>query len=306
MPTPLLTASVTVWCAAPGAAGVRASAWLSPDEARRAAAFRRADDRERFVTGRALVRAALGERLDVAPTDVAVLLGPPHGAAPGRPFVEGAPSFSIAHAGGWVLVAVVGAVTCSPGLEADATDDRSLVLAAGNGTGAGVDVGVDVESTEQARDHLTDLLDAVPPGERPADGWDAESFTRSWARREAVLKAVGTGLLAPRDDLLLSPADRAAAVVHSRGAVPAPDRLALRDLELPSVPSGARPSPSASESVTLGGQVGHPRRASPSPSAGETHLAAVALCSPGAPVAFSTVELADGPTLLSRHGLGNP
>ncbi|MFJ4106918.1 4'-phosphopantetheinyl transferase family protein [Oerskovia enterophila] len=278
MPTPLLTASVAVWCAAPGAAGVRASAWLSPDEARRAAAFRRADDRERFVTGRALVRAALGERLNVAPTDVAVLLGPRDGAAPGRPFVEGAPSFSIAHAGGRVLVAVVGAVTGSRGVAGDATSDGDLDLA------AGVDVGVDVESTAPARDHLTDLLDAVHPGERPAGGWDAESFTRSWARREAVLKAVGTGLLAPRDDLLLSPADHAAAVVRSGGAVPAPDRLALRDLELPSEQSGARPSPSASE----------------------THLAAVALCSPGAPVAFSTVELADGPTLLSRHGLGNP
>lgn len=278
MPTPLLTASVTVWCAAPGAAGVRASAWLSPDEARRATAFRRAEDRERFVTGRALIRAALGERLGVSPTEVAIRVGPRDAASPGRPFVEGAPSFSIAHAGRWVLVAVVGAVTCSPGLEADATDDGDLDLA------AGVDVGVDVESTAPARDHLTDLLDAVPPGERPAGGWDAESFTRSWARREAVLKAVGTGLLAPRDDLLLAPADSIAAVVHSRGAVPAPDRLALRDLELPSEPSGARPSPSA----------------------GETHLAAVALCSPGAPVAFSTVELADGPTLLSRHGLGNP
>ncbi|MET4225802.1 4'-phosphopantetheinyl transferase family protein [Oerskovia enterophila] len=300
MPTPLLTAAVTVWCAAPGAAGVRASGWLSPDEALRAAAFRHEEDRQRFVTGRALVRAALGERLGVSPTEVAIRLGPRDAVAPGRPSVEGAPSFSIAHAGRWVLVAVVGTVTGSRGVAGDAATDGDLGLA------AGVDVGVDVESTAPARDHLTDLLDAVPPGERPTGGWDAASFTRSWARREAVLKAVGTGLLAPRDDLLLSPADRAAAVVRSGGSVPAPDRLVLRDLELPSGPSGARSSPSMSERAPLGRRVRPPRSASPSPSAGETHLAAVALCSPRAPVAFSTVELADGSILLSRHGLGAP
>mgnify|MGYP002349437706 CR=1 FL=1 len=300
MPTPLLTAAVTVWCAVPDATDARATAWLPPDEALRASAFRHEEDRQRFVTGRALVRAALGERLGVPPTEVAIRLGPRDAAAPGRPFVEGAPSFSIAHAGRWVLVAIVGTVTGSRGVAGDAASDGGPDLA------VGVDVGVDVESTAPARDHLTDLLDAVPPGERPADGWDAESFTRSWTRREAVLKAVGTGLLAPRDDLLLSPADRAAAVVRSGGAVPAPDRLALRDLTLPSVPPDAWPTPRAGESVTLGGQPGHPRRPVSSPSLDETYLGAVALCTPRGPVAFSTVDLADGRALLSRHRLGTP
>ncbi|MFD6094502.1 4'-phosphopantetheinyl transferase family protein [Oerskovia sp. NPDC060338] len=300
MPTPLLTAAVTVWCAAPDATGARATEWLSPDEALRAAAFRHEEDRQQFVTGRALVRAALGERLGVPPTEVAVRLDPRDAAAPGRPFVEGAPSFSIAHAGDWVLVAVVETVTGSRGVAGDASSDGDLDLA------VGVDVGVDVESTAPARDHLTDLLDAVPPGERPADGWDAASFTRSWTRREAVLKAVGTGLLAPRDDLLLSPADRAAAVVRSGGAVPAPDRLALRDLTLPSVPPDSWPTPRAGESVTLGGRAGQARRPGTSPSLGETYLGAVALCAPRGPVAFSTVDLADGRALLSRHRLGTP
>ena len=278
MPTPLLTASVTVWCAAPGATG--AAGWLSRDEGLRAATFRHEEDRRRFVTGRALVRAALGERLGVDPADVTVRLGRRDGASPGRPFVEGAPSFSIAHAGGWVLVAVVGTVTSSRGVAGDATSDGDPDLA------AGVDVGVDVESTAPARDHLRDLLDAVPPEEVPVGGWDAVTFTRSWVRREAVLKAVGTGLLAPRDDLLLSRADRPAAVVRSGGALPAPDRLAVSDV-------GLQRTPRATGSVVRGG-----------PDDGTSSLAAVALCAPHHPVALGTVTLCAGSTLLARHGAG--
>lgn len=275
MPAPFLTASVTVWCAQPLATGVGATAWLPSDEAARAAAFRQEADRSRFVTGRALARAALGDRLGISPTDVVIRLGPRDGPAPGRPFVDGAPSFSIAHAGSWVLVAVVDAVTGPVGAWAGA----------GAGAGATVHVGVDVESTSPAQDHLADLLDAVPVQERPGDGWGAESFTRSWVRREAVLKAVGTGLLAPRDDLILSPADHPAAVVRSGGVLPGRDRLVVQDLELPAAPPAVDRSSSSS---------------------GTACLAAVALCSPRGTVELSGVELADGSGLLTRHGLGEP
>ena len=264
------SAGVTVWCAPPFPARAGASAWLSPGETARAAGFRREADRDRFTTGRALVRAALGEGLGVAPRDVVVRLASRGGATPGRPFVDGAPSFSIAHAGAWVLVAVAG------------------------GRPDGVDVGVDVESTAAARDHLADLLDAVPGGERPLTGWTPASFTRSWVRREAVLKAVGTGLLAPRDDLLLDRADLPARTVHSTGMLPAPDRLALRDLDLPAPPAGAT---GATGATPPAGATGDGRRT------GETYLAAVAICSAVGPVRFSDVELADGLPLLARHGI---
>ncbi|MFE4465998.1 4'-phosphopantetheinyl transferase family protein [Oerskovia sp. NPDC056781] len=304
MPTSLLTASVTIWCAPPAPCLPGQVAWLSADEAVKASRFRRPVDLDRFVTGRLLTRAVLGERLHQAPEDVDIRLGAREGAAPGRPYVAQGPSFSIAHAESWVLVAVVDpAGPPLPGAAASAVPE------------AGVDVGVDVESTAPARAHLADLLDAVPADERPADGWDAESFTRSWVRREAVLKAVGTGLLAPRDDLLLSRADRPAHVVHSGGLLPAPDRLAVRDLELPA----AWPSPSAGQDVTLGRRERHPRRSGTSPSAGKgkgkgkgrggggTYLAAVALRSARGPVALGSVRLADGTALLARHGItGRP
>ncbi|QDW61148.1 4'-phosphopantetheinyl transferase superfamily protein [Oerskovia sp. KBS0722] len=313
MPTPLLTTSVTIWCAPPSPWQSGPEAWLSSDEAVKASRFRRPRDHDRFVTGRLLARAVLGERLHQAPEDVDIRLGAREGAAPGRPYVAPGPSFSIAHAGSWVLVAVVDPAGPSlPGAAAATVPD------AGSDVGAGVDVGVDVESTAPARAHLADLLDAVPAGERPTDGWDAESFTRSWVRREAVLKAVGTGLLAPRDDLLLSRADRPAGVVHSGGSLPASDRLVVRDLELPA----AWPSPSPGQdvtlggrAVTLGGQERHPRRSGTSPSAGggagegtgggtgATYLAAVALRSTRGPITLGSVRVADGTTLLARHGI---
>ena len=313
LPTSHLTASVTVWCAPPTSSLPGQEAWLSADEASKASRFRRAVDRDRFVTGRLLIRAVLGERLHRAPEDVDIRLGARKGATPGRPYVDPGPSFSIAHAGSWVLVAVVDPAA-GPSLPGTAA---TAVPGAGRDVGAGVDVGVDVESTAPARAHLTELLDAVPPGERPAHGWDAESFTRSWVRREAVLKAVGTGLLAPRDDLLLSPADRPAGVVCSGGLLPAPGLLVVQDLELPV----ARPSPSADQDVTLGGRERHPRRSGASPSAdgdrgagagadrgagageGATYLAAVALRSHRGPAALGSVRVADGTALLARHGV---
>ena len=298
MPTSLLTASVTIWCTPPTPCLPGQVAWLSADEAVKASRFRRPVDHDRFVTGRLLTRAVLGERLHQAPEDVDIRLGAREGAAPGRPYVDPGPSFSIAHAGSWVLVAVVD--PAGPPLPGAAS---AAVPGAAVDVGAGVDVGVDVESTAPARAHLADLLDAVPAGERPTDEWDAESFTRSWVRREAVLKAVGTGLLAPRDDLLLSRADRPARVVHSGGLLPAPDRLAVRDLELPA----AWPSPSTGKAVTLGGREGHPRRSGTSPSAGggegATYLAAVALRSARGPVALGSVRVTDGTALLARHGI---
>jgi 4'-phosphopantetheinyl transferase len=244
--------TVTVWCAQPLPDGVGAE-WLSPTETLRAAGFRRAEDRRRFTTARALVRAVVGARHGVAPRAVDVRVEPQDEARPGKPFVPDGPSFSIAHAERWVLLAVL--------------DSR------------GREVGVDVESVAPARDHLADLVSAVPPQERPPGGWSAESFTRSWVRREAVLKAVGTGLLAPRDDLVLTRADDEPGVLHSGGELPPPERLQVRDLHLPE--RGAGPS----------------------------CLAAVALCAPndGAPARLPFVAaLAYGDDLLAQAGLAPP
>ncbi|MHA7133514.1 4'-phosphopantetheinyl transferase family protein [Oerskovia turbata] len=338
MPNRPVTASVTIWHAPPLPDPETALSWLGPDERSRAASFRHAIDRARFVTGRAMTRALLAERLGVTPAAIDLRICARESATPGKPHVPGAPPFSIAHAGDWVLVAVVDSVSegrpGQAGQQGPGPPGPDAGEARGDlAPGAGVHVGVDVESTSPARDHLGDLLDAVPHAERPGGGWTPESFTRSWVRREAVLKAVGTGLLAPRDDLLLTPADRPAAVVRSGGALPGPDRLALADVDVagasPSTGVGVtlgmldgRPqrsgaSPSTGVDVTLGMLDGRPQRSGASPSAGASftlggggggaaYLAAVALCSPHGPVALGSVGLADGLTLLARHGLVVP
>jgi 4'-phosphopantetheinyl transferase len=286
---PTTTVSVTVLRAGPLPAGTVAENWLSSPERARAERFHRPADRSRFVTGRALVRAVVADHLGSTAAKVDVRVHPPGSATPGRPFVPGAPSFSIAHSGEDVLVAIV----------RDCADTA-------------VEVGVDVESTLSARDHLDDLLHAVPPGEQPDAGWTPVSFTRSWVRRAALLKAVGTGLLAPRDDLALGRADDLARVLRSGGMLPPPELLAVADLDLAQAPS------SADRSLALAQHEGPRRRAGGmSPATGEVvplgehadreqHLAAVALHSPHLPVTLGDVQLTDGLAFLARHGLTGP
>ncbi|GII99779.1 4'-phosphopantetheinyl transferase [Sediminihabitans luteus] len=191
---------------------------LTDDERTRLARYRRVADQERFATGRTLLRAVLGAARGTDPARVRIDVAPP-GPTHGRPTTPDGPDFSLAHAGDVVLVALLDG---PPGAR----------------------VGVDVEEVAAVVSHLDDLSDAVPAAERPTSGWSAETFTRAWVRREAVLKAVGCGLLAPRDDLVLGPADAPARVVGASGA------CATAHLSLTDVPDAA-PSGDALVAVAL-------------------------------------------------------
>lgn len=201
---------VEVWVSAPLPVDAVPRDWLTDVELERVAQKRLPADRERLVTGRALVRAALADVLGVAPQDVPIVVAPRTSATPGRPSSPGGPSFSIAHSADVVLVAVSG--TGSVGVDVEHESAVAVAVA------------------DADADDLASLETAVHPRERPAVGWTAASFTRDWVRREAVLKAVGTGLLAPRDDLLLDAADAGARVRETRGTLPGVNTLALLDL----------------------------------------------------------------------------
>lgn len=146
---------------------------LSGDEAERAAGFLRAADRERYTVAHVMLRLLLAAYLGGDPASLQLfaeacpLCGGPHG----RPAVAGEPRlhFSLSHGGAFALAAF-----------------------------ASEPVGVDVEPVPEdaaVRDLLGCLdaaerreFDALPPRERRS------AFARAWVRKEARLKALGTGL----------------------------------------------------------------------------------------------------------------
>jgi len=141
---------------------------LDDAQRRRAAGFAFERDRRRHVAAHAALRRLLGRRLGVAPEAIRI-----EADASGKPRVRGEPgcAFSLSHSG-----------------------DRALVALAPDG-----DIGVDLEPLGQLRELdalaarcLCDQeridLDATPEAEREL------AFLRAWTRKEACLKALGTGL----------------------------------------------------------------------------------------------------------------
>jgi len=139
---------------------------LSSAERKRASGFVRLQDRVRFVATRFALRKLLGERVGCAPSEVAIVFGAHEKPelAPPR-----AVHFNIAHSGERGLIAI-----------------------------AGVPVGVDVEWIDLGIDWPPLAARVLHPEERAVlDGMtpgDAvRGFFTHWARKEAVLKALGTG-----------------------------------------------------------------------------------------------------------------
>ncbi|PRY58641.1 4'-phosphopantetheinyl transferase family protein [Glycomyces artemisiae] len=128
--------------------------------------------RRRRLVGRAVLRTLLAACLGGAPADVRLAREPcahcgrPHG----RPTVAGAPlEFSVSRSGPWVLVAVA-RTAVGVDLESKASEERAAALAQR------------MHPAEAA--YLSGLA-----GDRLR-----RAFTRTWVRKEAFLKALGTGL----------------------------------------------------------------------------------------------------------------
>jgi 4'-phosphopantetheinyl transferase len=141
---------------------------LSVDERQRADAFFFERDRRRFVVGRGILRMLVARYVGGRPETVAFCYGP-HG----KPALRdgGGLYFNVAHSEGLALYAF---------------------------TRVG-EVGIDVECMRDLPDweqiaesafspHELAQLRACPPEQR------RDEFFRAWARQEAVLKALGTGL----------------------------------------------------------------------------------------------------------------
>jgi 4'-phosphopantetheinyl transferase len=135
-------------------------------ERERAARYLHDIDRRRHIIGRGLARLVLGDVLGTDPHTIEFDF-----TELGKPFLAEGPSFNISHSGDVVLI----------------------VLAAEGRLGA------DVEAVRPLRDLLSlartsfaddevDLIRSLPPAQRE------RPFFRIWARKEAMLKALGCGL----------------------------------------------------------------------------------------------------------------
>ncbi len=162
-------------------AGVRlvgdASGWITAAtpfvteaEQARARRFAHAIDAARHLIGRALVRRVLSRALSQPICDGFACT------AWGKPFwPHGGVEFSIAHSGAWVWAAFCRHAPVGIDVEAAVALPDTLDLAA-------------LLHPEEFAS-----VQALPPEERTG------ALYRCWTRKEAVLKAVGTGLLLPLD-----------------------------------------------------------------------------------------------------------
>ena len=165
-----------VWWAAPVApADAPGLVVLLDDHERdRLDRFRRPADRARYLAAHALVRlvlaAAVGTPAAALVFDRTCRCGAQHG----KPVLPGGPGFSLTHAGDLVGVAV-------------------------HPDGA---VGLDVEQVRELGDLPAMAAHVCSPQESAPD---ADAFFALWTRKEALLKAVGTGLSTPMSAITLGP-----------------------------------------------------------------------------------------------------
>jgi 4'-phosphopantetheinyl transferase len=163
---------------------------LSPEENARAGRFSDGTSRERFVTGRTHLRGILAACLDMAPEDVVIRTS-----RAGKPLLGTGRAgsselhFSVSHSGDFVAIALA---TSGP-------------------------VGIDIEGIRPfdgmdavARRVLSEgerrVLELLPPKLR------GEAFFGAWTRKEAVLKAMGTGFGYPAERVEVGAGPRAITV----------------------------------------------------------------------------------------------
>lgn len=200
---------ITVWripLALPAPPTAAELATLSDAERERAARFRFDRDRARWLLSHVATRAILGAELGVAPAEIRYAFGPkgkPSLAWPARPRVE----FNLSDSGDLALLAV----------------------------SRGAPVGVDVEfikpmpelaaiaASHFAAEERAELL-ALPETEQLA------AFYRIWTRKEAYIKAVGSGLSHGLDRFAVTAGPASPRFVHLDGDTERAARWSLIDI----------------------------------------------------------------------------
>jgi 4'-phosphopantetheinyl transferase len=199
-----------VWWAEAGSAERALAALLPAAERERAERLRRDVDRDRTIVAWALVRTLLGELLGEPPGGVAierrcVRCGSGDHGKPRLADTSAGIHFSLAHSGPHVVVAVARA---GP-------------------------VGVDVEALRPGADYRAlrrRTLTAEEAAAFDAAGGRPEDFLRAWVRKEAVTKAVGTGIATPFHTFAVGERADGAALLSWPDDPSLVERTTLRDL----------------------------------------------------------------------------
>ena len=169
---------------------------LTLAEMDRARRFRSADLQHRYMAARGALRRLLGVLSGIHPRDLAIQVGPG-----GKLELEHGPAFNLSHSGNWLLVGV-------------APHGR---------------LGVDIEQRREVSDALELARQACAADERAmlediVPGLRSELFLQLWTRKEALAKAIGTGLSLQmenvsvvRDEPSWQPVDVGAASMQARG-----------------------------------------------------------------------------------------
>jgi 4'-phosphopantetheinyl transferase len=175
--------------------------WLSPDERDRAERFRFERDRRRFVAGRGALRAVLAAYINEDPRALRFVYG-----VHGRPELDGgtAVRFNLAH-----------------------SRDRGVIALTERAP-----IGIDIETAREMPDvdDLAPVVFSTAELEEVAAARNREvAFLRGWTRKEAILKALGTGLSAVEHACSVSLGEHAAVLAIDGPHGPAAE-WTLRDL----------------------------------------------------------------------------
>ncbi len=150
---------------------------LSDQELARAEAFRNRSHRRRFIIGRGALRCLLADLMDTHPAALGILEGKPFG----KPAVVGGPAFNLSHSEAHLLIGI-------------APEGR---------------LGIDVEVARQVADVMNLARDCCSAQETlgllkldPPDR--SLAFLRIWTLKESLLKAIGTGLSVPPNQVSMA------------------------------------------------------------------------------------------------------
>ncbi|MEX0283506.1 MAG: 4'-phosphopantetheinyl transferase superfamily protein [Paracoccaceae bacterium] len=142
---------------------------LSADETQRAGRFVRPRDRTHFVAARGRLREILSSYAGTAPEALRI-----DTTAKSKPVLTDGPAFNLSHSGGYAVLAV-----------------------APDHTETDLPLGIDIEAPRAVEPQLAELSFSATEQAQIAAHSEPEwtnAFFRCWTRKEAVIKALGTGL----------------------------------------------------------------------------------------------------------------